>query len=109
MAKETELRSMIQEELDHYMKNHIGELAKHFATELTNENGNSSIRKSGNGIVYIDNTGIAYAMTLFFYYTMNEEQQNNIDLHQILSSLQDHVAHNRQSFEETMQSFMEEE
>ena len=104
MEKESELRALIKEELDHYMQNHFSELVKYFTTELTNENGNSSIKQSGNGFVYVDNTGIAYAMTLFFYHFMSRDNQQNINLDQILERLDEHIGDNRKMFEDTIQS-----
>lgn len=104
MEHETDLRALIREELDSYMKDHLLEIAKNFSSVLTNENGNSSIKQSGNGFVYVDNTGIAYALTLFFYHFMSKENQQNINLDEILARLDAHIGDNRRMFEETIQS-----
>lgn len=109
MEGETELRALIKEELDDYMQSHFKELLKSFKTELTNENGNSNIKQSGNGIVYVDNTGIAYALTLFFYHFMSKDNQEHINLDQILARLDDHIGDNRKMFEDTIQSLKDNE
>ncbi|WP_153462890.1 hypothetical protein [Sediminibacillus terrae] len=104
MGNDVKLRLIIQEEVESYMKNHLADIAKHYSTEMTNENGNSSVKQSGNGIVYVDNTGIAYALALFFYHFMAEQYKTDIDLEDILSKLNEHTSENRRMFEEVIQS-----
>ncbi|WP_188206081.1 hypothetical protein [Alkalibacillus aidingensis] len=108
MESEARLREIIKEELDHYMENQMAEMAKRFSTELINENGNSSVKQSGNGFVYVDNTGIAYALTLFFYQFMSEQYQQDIHLDQILTRLDQHVSENRKMFEDVINYFADE-
>ncbi|MBO8155515.1 MAG: hypothetical protein H0Z32_03545 [Bacillaceae bacterium] len=109
MEMNEDLRALIQKEIDHYFRNHMEDLAKHFTAELTNENGNSSVKQSGNGIVYVDNTGIAYAMALFFYHFMSDQFQKNINLEDILARLDEHIGENRKMFEEAIQSLTDTE
>ncbi|SDM29648.1 hypothetical protein [Sediminibacillus halophilus] len=109
MGNDAKLRSIIQEEVESYMKNHLADIAKNYSTELSNENGNSSVKQSGNGIVYVDNTGIAYALALFFYHFMADQYKTDINLEDILSKLNEHTSENRKMFEEVIQSISDNE
>ncbi|SER75991.1 hypothetical protein SAMN04487944_109152 [Gracilibacillus ureilyticus] len=86
---------MVKESLDKYFK-------EFWQAEIINENGNSSVKQSGNGIVYVDNTGIAYAFMLFYQYFM-KDQLDNSQFNQLLQKLDKVIVDNRNEFKKAMQ------
>lgn len=72
----------------------IGEIIN----DLKNENGNSTVKQSGNGIVYVDNTGIAYALVLFYHQIMSQHYKQTVNIDEILNRLDGLINGNRQVF-----------
>jgi uncharacterized membrane protein YgaE (UPF0421/DUF939 family) len=82
----------------------IEQQMKEFVTKITNEtineNGNSSIKNSGNGFVYVDNTGIAYAMILFYKQFIENQNVDSNSYDSILEKLENLITENRKLFKE---------
>ncbi|MBE4909428.1 hypothetical protein IMZ08_15355 [Bacillus luteolus] len=104
--RELEMIQLFEKVVDEKLEKHFNQL-KQSTTEISNANGTASILKSGNSIVYIDNSGIAYAMLLFFYQMMNEKDQKNLDMNEVLSKIEERMSKNRKSFEELISSVKE--
>jgi hypothetical protein len=102
---ETELKQLIENAVARYVKQY----AENFTAELRNENGNSTVKQSGNGIVYVDNTGIAYAMILFYFHFMPEEYREKMNIDVLFKRLDGIMGENRKIFTETIQSLQDNE
>jgi hypothetical protein len=97
--REQEILGQVEQMINHSIDERIKEFSNTMNTQLTNENGNASIKQSGNGIVYVDNTGIAYAFILFYQYFM-KTTNNEADVTELLDKLEKLIAGNRGSFQE---------
>ena len=107
--QEKELLFKIEKIIDEKISNYLNRLTKESTTEINNENGTASILKSGNSIVYIDNSGIAYAMLLFFYQMMSEKEQKGINIDDLLGKIEERMSKNRRGFEELLSSINDKE
>ncbi|AKG34856.1 hypothetical protein [Paenibacillus durus] len=94
--------------VEHIITRQIKQLQEKFFgklnADLKNENGNASVKQSGNGIVYVDNTGIAYAMVLFYYHFMDEEHKKAMNIDEILGRLDGIISENRKTFTDVIES-----
>jgi hypothetical protein len=106
--KEKEVEQMIENLVSKYVKQYTEQFLGQTTAELRNENGNATIRQSGNGIVYVDNTGIAYAMVLFYYHFMPKEYRKEIDIENILQRLDGIIGENRKIFTDAVQLLKDE-
>jgi hypothetical protein len=97
-----ELEELVDSMVEKSLKKHLDEMLGMMSAEIKNENGNASIKQSGNGIVYVDNTGIAYAFILFYQYFMKEKIKDT-DFDQMLDKLNNIVDDNRNSFKEVIE------
>lgn len=96
---ENKILGKVEKMIEHSIDEHIKELSNTITTQLTNENGNASIKQSGNGIVYVDNTGIAYAFILFYQHFM-KTNHNEDDVEGLLEKLEKLIEGNRSTFKE---------
>lgn len=99
-----EVEQLVEKIVSHHMKQYAENFTGKLMADITTENGNSMIKQSGNGIVYVDNTGIAYAMILFYYHLMDEENRTGINIDGILSRLDGIISENRKTFTDVIQS-----
>jgi hypothetical protein len=97
--REQEILGKVEKMIEHSIDKHIKELSNTITTQLTNENGNASIKQSGNGIVYVDNTGIAYAFILFYQHFM-KTTNNEDDVKALFEKLEKLIEGNRTTFQE---------
>jgi hypothetical protein len=107
--KEQQFLRLMERVVEEKMDKYFARLSKSQITEVSNENGTASILKSGNSIVYIDNSGIAYAMLLFFYHTMSDKEKEAIKVEGILRNIEEKMANNRMKFEELINSLKEQD
>ncbi|MGM9986178.1 MAG: hypothetical protein ACI35O_03015 [Bacillaceae bacterium] len=98
-SEEKIIKDIVAEEI----QKHIEKIENKFSAELKNENGNASIKQSGNGIVYIDNTGIAYAMLLFYQYFIGKDD-DKVDVDSLFKRLDSLLEENRNTFKDLIKS-----
>ncbi|MGP7819782.1 hypothetical protein [Niallia sp. 01092] len=101
--KNQNLQDIVDKMVQESLKKHF---EKYLHTDIKNENGNASIKHSGNGIVYVDNTGIAYAFMLFYQYFM-KDQLGEKDFNDLLDKLDKIINDNRNAFVDVMKDFKE--
>lgn len=104
--RELELIQLFEKVVDEKLEKYFNQI-KQSSTEISNLNGTASIIKSGNSIVYIDNSGTAYAMLLVFNQMMNEKEQKNMNIDEVLSKMEERMSRNRKNFEELISSLKE--
>ncbi|OCA86594.1 hypothetical protein [Bacillus sp. FJAT-27986] len=98
-GQEKLIKDMVEEQVKQYFE----QIENNFSAVLKNENGNASVKQSGNGIVYIDNTGIAYAMILFYQYFIGKND-DKIDIDSLFIRLDALLDENRKSFKDLIKS-----
>lgn len=95
---------LIKEMVEKHVKKYLEQIENNFSAELKNENGNASVKQSGNSIVYIDNTGIAYAMLLFYQYFI-KKNDDKIDIDSLFIRLDALLDENRKPLKDLIKSF----
>ncbi|MER1987576.1 MAG: hypothetical protein ABS948_16985 [Solibacillus sp.] len=91
----------LEQLIDHYVKKSIDkykdELVHNTSMDIRTENGNASIKQSGNSLVYVDNTGIAYAFMLFYKY-MVKDQSDVKHYDELIKDLEKLIIDNRKTY-----------
>lgn len=98
-----ELQALVDEMVQDSLKRH---LESYVRADIKAENGNASVKQSGNGIVYVDNTGIAYAFMLFYQFFM-KDQLGEADFNELLDRLDGIIKDNRKEFNDVINKFRE--
>lgn len=94
---------LIKELVENHVQKYLEQIENNFTAELINENGNASVKQSGNGIVYIDNTGIAYAMLLFYQHFIRKSD-DEMDVESLFDRLDALLDENRKSFKDLIRT-----
>ncbi|QED49081.1 hypothetical protein [Cytobacillus dafuensis] len=105
--REQAILGQVEKMIEHSIDKRINDLSNTVSAKLTNENGNASIKQSGNGIVYVDNTGIAYAFILFYQHFM-KTTENKDDMNGLLEKLEKLIEDNRSTFKDYISNFKKE-
>lgn len=100
-SQNQQLKAVVDQMVQDSLKKHM---EKYVHTDVKAENGNASVKHSGNGIVYVDNTGIAYAFMLFYQYFM-KDQLGEKDFNDLLDRLNEIIDDNRKAFKEVISEF----
>nr|WP_106779292.1 hypothetical protein [Lysinibacillus timonensis] len=92
-----ELEQLIDQYVHKSIKKYIDEIVNNTSVDIRTENGNASIKQSGNGFVYVDNTGIAYAFMLFYKYMMKDQSEDK-HYEELLRDLEKLINDNRKTY-----------
>ncbi|MCP8615997.1 hypothetical protein [Salirhabdus salicampi] len=102
--KEDQIKAYIDQLIEDRVREYVDQMLGPITNDLRNENGNSTVKQSGNGIVYVDNTGIAYALVLFFQYMIGDKMKTNLDAETLMTRLEKQMEDNRNMFEGLIKS-----
>ncbi|MEN2766683.1 hypothetical protein [Ornithinibacillus xuwenensis] len=105
-SRQRDIDSTIEQLVENSVHKYLDDVLGNLAMDIKNENARSSIKQSGNGIVYIDNSGIAFAFLLFFRYFM-KDQINEEDFQDLQSKIETLMEGNRNSFVQALNSLKE--
>lgn len=92
-----DLEQLIDQYVKKSVKKYVDEMVNNTSMDIRTENGNASIKQSGNGFVYVDNTGIAYAFMLFYKYMMKEQSEDK-HYDELLKDLEKLIVENRKTY-----------
>lgn len=93
----TDLEHLIDQYVKKSIKKYLDEMVINSSMDIRTENGNASIKQSGNGFVYVDNTGIAYAFMLFYKYMMKDHSEDK-HYDELLRDLEKLIKDNRKTY-----------
>ena len=99
-----EFESFLERMIEKSIKKYMDDFLLNLPMEIINENGNSSIKQSGNSIVYVDNTGIAYVLLLFHQFFMKDHLDEK-EYKNLLNKIEKMMEENRKTFKKAIEKW----